>query len=558
MAASGRRPPLDPRLLAASRAARRFVAASVAIGAATAACLIAQALLVAAVVAAAFRGGGSLQQAVPDLAWLGLMAAAGALLAWLAEWSAQRAAARVKGELRARLAAHVLALGPARLGGQRRGELVLAATRGIDALDAYFSRYLPQLVLCALVPVAVLAWVAVTDPLSGLILALTLPLVPAFGILIGQAAADPARRQWRVLGRLAGQFADAVTGLPTLRLFGRSRAQSEQIAAVSERHRRATMGTLRVAFLAAFALETIAAVATALVALAIGLRLADGGMAFRAGLAVLVLVPQAYLPLRRASAQFHASAEGLAAADQFFGILAMPVPLPGPEPAPAAPGGPRGPAGPGGAPRLPATIRLEGVTVSYPGRSVPALQDLWLEVRPGDRVALTGPSGAGKSTVLALLLGFVQPDLGRVTAGGVCVAAADPGWREQVAWVPQRPALFRGTVAENLALARPGASREGMVAALAQAGAAQFVAALPQGLDTMLGEAGEGLSAGQRQRIALARAFLRDAPLVLLDEPSSALDPESEALLGQALERLGAGRTLVVVAHSPALARCCT
>jgi thiol reductant ABC exporter CydD subunit len=537
-----RGPPLDPRLLRASPAVRPYVAASVAIGAASAVLLIAQAVLLAQVVARVFLEGKSLAAVWPALGWLAAIALARAALAWAAETAAHRTSARAKRDIRRRLARHILAIGPARLGAEQTGELTLAATRGVDALDAYFARYLPQLVLSALVPVAVLAWVARTDRISAVILLATIPLVPLFGWLIGVASEAPARRQWRLLGSLAGHFLDVLQGLPTLRLFGRSGAQAEHIARSSEEHRRATMKTLRVAFLSAFALETLAAVATALVAVSIGLRLVDGRMTLAAGLAVLLLTPEVFLPLRQASAQFHASAEGMAAADRIFEVLAVPASRPLPlavaAPDPAA-----------------ELIRFEGVSVAYEGRSRPALDHLTLDIQPGERVALTGPSGAGKSTVLALLLRFAEPQSGTIFVGDVELGAIPPSaWRERVAWVPQRPHLFRGTIDDNVRFARPDASVGDVRRALELAGASAFVDALPLGPATVLGERGEGLSAGERQRIAIARAFLRDATLLLLDEPASALDPECEAELSAALGRLMAGRTVVVVAHTPALA----
>jgi thiol reductant ABC exporter CydD subunit len=366
--------------------------------------------------------------------------------------------------------------------------------------------------------------------------------VPLFGWLIGVASEGPASRQWRLLGSLAGHFLDVLQGLPTLRLFGRSRAQAEQIARISEEHRRATMKTLRVAFLSAFALETLAAVATALVAVSIGLRLVDGRLTLAAGLAVLLLTPEVFLPLRQASAQFHASAEGMAAADRIFEVLALPASRPLPLPVAAPDPGME-------------LIRFEGVSLAYEGRGQPALDGLTLDIHPGERVALTGPSGAGKSTMLALLLRFAEPQSGTILVGDVELGAIPPAaWRERIAWVPQRPHLFGGTIEDNVRFARPNASAGDVRRALDLAGASAFVDALPLGQATVLGERGEGLSAGQRQRIAIARAFLRDATLLLLDEPASALDPESEAELSAALRRLMAGRTVVVVAHTPALA----
>jgi thiol reductant ABC exporter CydD subunit len=514
----------------------------VGIGAASAVLLIGQAVLLAQIVARAFLGGASLAAAWPALAWLATIALARAALAWAAERAAHRTSARAKRDLRRRLARHILAIGPARLGSEHTGELTLAATRGIDALDAYFARYLPQLVLSAIVPVAVLAWVARTDRISAVILLATVPLVPLFGWLIGVASEVPARRQWRLLGTLAGHFLDVLQGLPTLRLFGRSRAQAGHIARISEEHRRATMKTLRVAFLSAFALETLAAVATALVAVSIGLRLVDGRMTLAAGLAVLLLTPEVFLPLRQASAQFHASAEGMAAADRIFEVLAVPASRPLPLPVAAPDPGTE-------------LIRFEGVSLAYEGRGRPALDGLTLDIQPGERVALTGPSGAGKSTVLALLLRFAEPQSGTTLVGDVELGTIPPAdWRERIAWVPQRPHLFRGTIDDNVRFARPNASAADVRRALELAGASAFVDALPLGQGTVLGERGEGLSAGQRQRIAIARAFLRDATLLLLDEPASALDPDSEAELSAALRRLMAGRTVVVVAHTPALA----
>ncbi len=547
-----RAPPIDTRLLRASPAVRRYVALSVTIGTVGAVCLVAQAVLLAGVIARVFLAGTTLAQEAPRLGWLAAIAGVRAGLAWGAESAAHRTSARAKRDLRRALTGHIVGLGPARLSAESAGEVTLAATRGIDALDAYFARFLPQLVLSVIVPLAVLGWVVRTDRTSALILAVTLPLVPLFGWLIGLAAQAPARRQWRLLGTLAGHFLDAVRGLPTLRLFARSGPQAELIGSVSEEHRRATMKTLRVAFLSAFALETISAVATALVAVSIGLRLVDGHMTLAAGLAVLLLTPEVYGPLRLASVQFHASAEGMAAAERIFEVLAIPAPAEAEAEAEAAGGG---------LPRLvvpdlrQVPIRLEEVSVSYRGRAAPALDRLTLDIHPGEHLALTGPSGAGKSTVLALLLRLVEPAAGRVTAGDVDLGAMPAGdWREHVAWVPQRPHLFRGTIEENLAVARPGASEEGIRRALELAGAAEFVSALPRGTATFLGERGGGLSAGQRQRIAIARAFLRDAPLLLLDEPASALDPESEAIVADALRRLMAGRTVVVVAHTAALA----
>lgn len=532
--------PLDPRLLRYARTTRVFLLASVALGAATAGLIIAQATLLAEMIARAFLGGASLADLrTPMLLLLGVVAGR-TLVAWLQEVAAHRSSAAVKSQLRGRLLEHALRLGPRWLAGERSGELATLATRGVDALDDYFSRYLPQLVLAVIVPAAVGARILLGDWLSAVTVAATLPLIPIFAILVGLTTRRKMDRQWRTLSVLAAHFLDVVAGLPTLKIFGRAKAQAAKIREVTDRHRRATMSTLRIAFLSALVLELLSSLSVALVAVSIGLRLVDGEMALETALLVLILAPEAYLPLRAVGAQYHASVEGVTAAARIFEVVETPAPAAGTRT---------------DVPDLArATLRLDRVTVAYEGRDAPALDGFTLTVHPGETVALTGPSGAGKSTVLAVLLGFVRPEYGRVMADWDALADLDPdAWRAQIAWVPQRPHLFAGTVAANIRLGRPDASDAEVRAAAEAAHAREFIEALPQGFDTPLGERGLGLSAGQRQRIALARAFLRDAPLLLLDEPTSNLDAESEAAVVDAVSRLAATRTVLLVAHRPAL-----
>ncbi|MET7445080.1 thiol reductant ABC exporter subunit CydD [Streptomyces sp. NPDC005508] len=529
--------PIDPRLLRYARATRFFLAAVVALGLVGAGLVIAQAMLVAEVVVGGFEDGLTVSGLRTPLLLLAAVALGRALVAWLTELAAYRASSAVKSELRGRLMARASDLGPDWLSGQRTGSLIALATRGVDALDDYFSRYLPQLGLAVVVPVAVLARIVTEDWVSAAIIVVTLPLIPLFMILIGWATQSRMDRQWKLLSRLSGHFLDVVAGLPTLKVFGRAKAQAESIRAITSQYRRATLKTLRIAFLSSFALELLATLSVALVAVTIGMRLVHGELDLYTGLVVLILAPEAYLPIRQVGAQYHAAAEGLSAAEEIFAVLETE---------------PQG----GGSQDVPPSLRLEldGVTVRHEGRTEPSLDAASLVVEQGETVALVGPSGIGKSTLLSVVLGFTAPDEGRVRVGGVDLSSLSPErWREQIAWVPQRPHLFAGTIAENVRLARPDADDAAVMAALREAGAYDFVAALPDGMGTELGEDGAGLSAGQRQRLALARAFLADRPLLLLDEPTASLDGETEAGIVDAVRRLAEGRTVLLVVHRPAL-----
>ncbi|AXQ56093.1 thiol reductant ABC exporter subunit CydD [Streptomyces koyangensis] len=528
--------PIDPRLLRYARATRFFLAAVVVLGALGAGLVIAQAMLLAELIVSSFEQRFDTGDLTTPLLLLAAVALGRALVSWLTELAAHRASAAVTSELRMRLVERAGQLGPGWLGGQRTGSLIALATRGVDALDDYFARYLPQLGLAVVVPVAVLARIVTEDWVSAAIIVVTLPLIPLFMALIGWATQSRMDRQWGLLSRLSGHFLDVVAGLPTLKIFGRAKAQAESIRRITHDYRRATLRTLRIAFLSSFALELLATLSVALVAVTIGMRLVHGDMDLYTGLVILVLAPEAYLPLRQVGAQYHAAAEGLAAAEEVFAVLETPVPDTGTRAAPAG------------------ALAFEGVTVRYPGRDAPAVREAAFTVEPGETVALVGPSGCGKTTLLQAALGFVAPAEGRVTVGGTDLAEVDrEQWHQRIAWVPQRPQLFAGTVAENVRLARPEASDAEVAHALEQAGAQEFVAGLPSGAETELGEDGAGLSAGQRQRVALARAFLADRPVLLLDEPTASLDGASEEAVVEAVRRLAVGRTVLLVVHRPAL-----
>lgn len=591
--------PLDPRLLRYARATATHLGVLVALGTATAALVIAQAWLLSGAIARGFAGSGlgALRDTVLLLA---AVIAGRVLVAWLGEAAAYRASATVKSQLRRRLLAHALSLGPRWLARGRTGEIAALATRGVDALDGYFAKYLPQLVLAVIVPVAILAVVLPADLLAGVTIIVTLPLIPLFMALIGMATQARTRRRWRALATLSHHFLDVVAGLPTLKVFGRAKAQADNIQRITGEYRRATLGTLKLAFVSSLALELLATLSVALVAVGIGLRLVSGGLDLRTALLVLILAPEAYLPLRLVGTHFHASADGLAAAEEVFTVLETPVPARGTRKVPP-----------------PSRISVAGVTVHHPERPLPAPHKATFDLHPGRITTLAGPSGSGKSTLIDVLLGFATPDTGRVTVHGahptnahantradahpahahpthahpanahavdphpanmhpahahpahahgadahgvdahgveeaVDLVELDPeAWRAELAWVPQEPRPLPGTVADAVRLGAPGAPEE----AVRRAAAAAALDDLP--LDTRIAEDGRSVSAGQRRRIALARAFLRadaGAPILLLDEPTSGLDHNTESHVLTALRRYAdAGHFVLVVAHRPSL-----
>jgi len=536
--------PLDPRLLRHARAARTLLAGSVAVGTVTAVCTITQAVLLAGVLSRAVLDRIALSELRSALIALAVVMVLRAALGWAGEEMARRSAIRMTAQLRRALLVHALALGPRWSGRQRTGELATLAATGVDGLENYAARYLPQLVLAAIVPTAMLAWLVTADPISALIVALTVPLIPVFMALVGWHTQRQTNKRWRASEVLSGHFLDVVSGLPTLKVFGRAKAQADAVRRTTGDYRRTTMATLRVAFLSSLVLELLSTLSVALVAVSVGLRLVDGSMGLHTGLAVLILAPEAYLPLRAVGAQFHASMDGLTAAERLFAVLETPLPRRGgcrelPSPA-----------------RVP--IHLHGVRVRYADRDTDALHCDDLVIEPGRVTAVVAPSGAGKTTLLHLLAGLLQPDSGIVSvgtgAGAVDLADADPAtWRALTGYLGQHPWLVAGSVADNLRLGNPAATEPAMSAALVLAAAEDVVAGLPGGLSAAVGEGGARLSAGQRQRLALARALLRDAPLLLLDEPTSALDNHTERRVLAGLARHAVGRTVVIASHRPAV-----
>ena len=518
--------PLDPRLLRTASAVRTHLLVAVVCGAALTGLILLQAWLVSRVVASVGSGPDRLGLLIAAVA---AVAVARAGLAYGSEAAALRSAAKAKSQLRTQLVEHVTTGAP-----RDAGALVTLATRGLDALDDYFARYLPQLVLAVLVPVAVLVVVAGADWISAIVIAVTLPLIPLFMALVGMHTQARTAKQWALLEKLGGHFLDVVEGLPTLALFRRAKVEAALVRRVTEQHREATMGTLKVAFLSAFVLEVLATLAVALVAVEVGFRLLYGQLDLATALFVLILAPEAYLPLREVGARFHASMEGIAAAEKVFAVLDSTTGAPrGDRPAP------RG------------DVVFRDVTVRYADRT--ALEGLDLRLPAGRTTVVTGPSGAGKSTLLGLLLRFTEPTEGRITVDDVDLAEVDPAaWRREIAWVPQDPHLFADSLADNIRLGAPEASLDQVRRAASLAELDEVLAALPEGFATLLGERGTRLSSGQRQRVALARAFLRDAPIVLLDEPTAHLDPDNATAVRRAVARLVEGRTAVIVTHDPA------
>ncbi|MAY97518.1 MAG: ABC transporter permease [Nocardioides sp.] len=536
--------PSDPRLRRLVAPARRPLAVVLGAGVVGALLVIAQAFAITGLVVAAVEGRLALGWAVAVVAVL----LGRGLVGWAGDTAAARAAATVASVVRRMVAGSVLS----RPGGSTSADAVLV-TRGVTALEPYLTRYVPALVLAVVLPVLTVLAIASQDLLAALIVVCTLPLVPVFGALVGLATRDRAERQWRALSSLSGHFLDVVRGLPTLVAFRRAQAQSARIAAITDAYRRRTLETLRVAFLSSGVLELVATLSVALVAVTVGLRLAEGGLDLRTALVVLLLAPEAYWPLRRVGAEFHAAAEGVAVVERVSELL---------EDAPAGRGASgasletlsRGPLSVVEQRGAPATsgrrdhpadqpLTVTDLTVLRPGRTVPVLKHLSLTIAPRGVTALTGPSGCGKSTLLAVLAGLLDPTSGRVTGPS----------QEDIAWLPQRPGFVDGTVADNLRLGRPDAADEDLWEALSQVALAERVRALPQGLDTPVGEDGAGLSAGERARLALARAVVSDRPWVLLDEPTAHLDPVTTQVVADTLVALGRTRAVLVVAHDPAL-----
>jgi ATP-binding cassette subfamily C protein CydD len=473
--------------------------------------------------------------------WMGALFAIMALrsiFVWLIEVTAHSLAAYIKKDIRQKILGSLLASGPIYIHGQKTGELVNVLVEGVESLEPYFAKFLPQLFTAVVVPLVILTVVFPLDITTTLVLLGTAPLIPIFMILIGRTAEQVNKRQWETLSRLSAHFLDVLQGLTVLKIFGRSIEQIQVISRMSAQFRDKTLGVLKIAFLSALVLELVSTISTALVAVTIGLKLLYFKMDFYQAFFLLLLAPEFYLPLRQLGTHFHAGMAGSAAAERIFAILSLPKRAEKGNKAISL------------SRQEQVEITFENVFYAYEAGKRPALKGLSFVMKPGETVALVGASGSGKSTIASLLLGFMDPDKGRILINGICLSDIKlEDWLAQVAFVPQAPHLFYSSVADNIRLGREGATLSEVTAAAKNAGAHEFIMNLPEGYNTLVGEGGHGLSGGQGKRLAIARAFLQDAPVLLLDEATAGLDPQSEAVIDEALNRLMKGRTVLIIAH---------
>ncbi|KJR46971.1 Transport ATP-binding protein CydD [Desulfosporosinus sp. I2] len=540
----------DKRLIQEVRPVRGYLLLTVGMGIGIALLVVTQAWLFSQVVGEVFLEGATLASVWKFLCLILGIIVLRAVLQWVSEVSAHQVASYIKSSLRERLIRHVVCLGPIYIRGERSGELITTVVDGIESLEEYFTKYLPQLLLAAVIPLLILGLVVPLDWQTGLILLLTGPLIPIFMILIGKLAQKKSLQQWQSLSWMSAHFLDVLQGITTLKVFGRSKDQIRVIERVSNSFRKATLSVLRIAFLSALILEFLATMSTALVAVSIGLRLVNGTFSYSLGLFLLLLAPEFYTPLRTLGSNFHAGLSGVNASRRIFEILDLPLmsnkgyDLNYPDDKnshipPTVKGLP-----------LDFQISFKQVSLTYQSGEAAALKGINFSLHCGEKVALVGPSGAGKTSIAELLLRFIEPSDGEIFINEQTLKtiSAD-NWREHISYVPQNPYLFAGSIAENIQLGRPSMTLEEVQSAAQEALAHDFIVGFPNGYETHLGEGGTRLSGGQAQRIAIARAFLHNTPLLILDEATSNLDPESEYEVQQALKRLMQGKTALIIAH---------
>jgi len=558
---------LDKRLLREARHVTIYILITVLLGVGIALLVVAQAYYLAKVINASFLEGATFKEVQDMLLLLLGLIVLRAVMQYLSDRTAKEAAIGVKEKMREKFLNKLVANGPVYVRGERAGELLNTAIEGIEALDDYFTRYIPHLLLALLVPLLVLGFVLPKDLQSAIVLILTGPLIPLFMILIGKLAEKKSLRQWQSLSRMSAHFFDMLQGLTTLKLFARSKDQTKVIARVSDAFRANTLSVLRVSFLSAFMLEFMGMLSTAIIAVFLGVRLIEGAIPYTEALFILIITPEFYLPLRTLGLSFHAKMSGTNAANRIFEVLELAE-----DQGKLRTGEAEKPkldkenvysiftkediyqepkyiAGYGEEKRVP-WLTFKNLSLSYGKDGSEVLQNINMTINYGESVALIGPSGSGKSSLLQLLLRFVEPTCGEIFVNNLPLKEIPPEvWREMIAYVPQKPYLFYGTILESLRFGRPEATLEEVRQASQLARIHDYISKLPQGYDTLVSEAGRSLSGGQVQRLAIARAFLKDAPFLLLDEVTSGLDNENERELLEALEDLCQGRTVLFTTH---------
>ncbi len=513
-------------------------------GAIAAAAYILLAYFLSDVVYRVFLEDQTLSDVTPDLFTLLLLLLVQGCAIWGRELFAQRSATIIKSNLREQLSNKLLLLGPLYTRAERSGELVNTFVEGVESLDHFMTQYLTAKALAIIVPMMVLLVVLILDRWTTLVFLVAGPMMLLILALIGGRVRAITERRYLEMSWMSAFFLDILQGLTTLKLFGREQEQARNIERISDEYGDTTMEVLRTAFQSSLVMEWAATAATAMVALTVSLRLMNGSLPFNIALTLLLLTPEFFLPIRQYALRFHAGTAGKAAADRIYAILDIPTRK---VVATRAKGKSHQPQ------RL--DISFERVTFTYAEGQRPALEDFSLDLPQGSRLLLVGPTGAGKTTISQLLLRFAKPNSGRIMVGGVPLQTIDEdAWRRQIAWVPQLPHLFHGSIADNIRLARPNATLEEIISASTAAHAHDFITALPRGYETDVGEHGARLSGGQQQRIAIARAILKDAPILILDEPTAHLDSHSDRIIRQALNRLMAERTVIIIAHRLELA----
>ncbi|NPV77235.1 MAG: thiol reductant ABC exporter subunit CydD [Anaerolineae bacterium] len=529
---------IDARLIKQIIVSRGLLAAAVGFGFINGILVVLQAYILSTVIAQVFQNQSGIEPFIPLLWALFAILFLRGVCIWLAEWYAGKAAVRVKDDLRRWLQEHLFLLGPAYVHRHFSGEITTVVTEGVESLDAYISQYLPQVALAGLIPLVIVAVVFPVDPISGIILFLTAPLIPVFMVLIAGKSEAATRRNWTALRRMSVQFLDTIQGLLTLKALNQTADREKKIEKSSDQYRRATLNVLQIAFLSALVLELVGTISTAILAVGIGLRLLKGTILFQESLFILFIAPEFYLQLRQLGIKFHAGIAGVTSSERIFEILDSKI------------DGQDGLRNSGWSLPGKFSICFQSVGFSYPDKSLPVLSDVSFRIESGQMTAIVGRSGAGKTTLFHLLLKFISPGKGAILINEFPFEFIPQDiWREQICWVSQSPSLFNKTILENVKIAKPSATMDEIARALQMAGLEEFIQALPSGYDTLIGENGMRLSGGQRQRLALARAFLRDAPIVLFDEPTAMLDPEQEALMVDATRHLRQNRTVIVIAH---------